>query len=45
MIILAIFKKYKNFKYTLLVYDVFPENIFAAGILKNKNSLLYKIYF
>ncbi|MCF6331357.1 MAG: glycosyltransferase family 4 protein [Sulfurimonas sp.] len=42
ILILAIFKKFKTFKYVLLVYDVFPENLLAAGIIKNKNSLIYK---
>lgn len=42
IIFLAILKKLKNFNYTLLVYDVFPENLIAAKILKEK-SFLYKI--
>ncbi len=40
IIILSLFKKIKNFKYTILVYDVFPENTVAANIL-NENSILY----
>lgn len=38
----ALFKKMKKFHYTLLVYDVFPENIIATGLLKEQ-SLLYKM--
>jgi len=42
IIFLAILKKLKNFNSTLLVYDVFPENLIAAKILKEK-SFFYKI--
>ncbi len=42
IVILGIFKKFKKFDYTLLVYDVFPENLVAANILK-KDSFLYGI--
>lgn len=42
IVFLAVLKKFKKFNYTLLVYDVFPENIIAAKILKD-NSFLYKI--
>ena len=42
IVILALFKKVKKFEYTLLVYDVFPENLVAANILK-KESFLYKV--
>lgn len=47
MLFIAFFKKFKKFEYTLIVYDVFPENIHAAKLVKN-NSLIYifikKIY-
>jgi glycosyltransferase involved in cell wall biosynthesis len=39
---LALLKKIKNFHYTLLVYDVFPENLVAAGIIK-QSSFFYKV--
>ncbi len=42
VIALAMFKKIKKFEYTLLVHDVFPENLLAAGLTQN-NSFLYKI--
>lgn len=42
IIFLAILKKFKGFNYTLLVYDVFPENLKAAKILK-EDRFLYKI--
>lgn len=40
-------KKIKNFEVTLLVYDVFPENLIATNLLKKQNlfyKLLKKIY-
>lgn len=42
ILILAIIKKIKKSEYTLLVYDVFPENLLAAKIIK-ENSFFYKI--
>jgi glycosyltransferase involved in cell wall biosynthesis len=39
--LLVLLKKIKKFEYTLLVYDVFPENLVAAKIIK-KNRLLYR---
>lgn len=42
IVFLAILKKMKKFDYTLLVYDVFPENLIAARILE-KNSIFYKL--
>ncbi len=42
IVFLAILKKIKKFDYTLLIYDVFPENLIAAGILK-QNSIVYKL--
>ena len=41
ILMLALIKKIKKFKYVLLVYDVFPENLVAAKLLK-KNSFFYK---
>ena len=40
--LIAIIRKFKKFEYILLVYDVFPENLIAANLLKRK-SLIYKI--
>jgi len=42
ILILAIIRKFKSFKIILLVYDVFPENLISANLLK-KNSLRYKV--
>lgn len=42
IVVLGVFKKLKKFEYTLLVYDVFPENLVAANIIK-ADSLVYKI--
>jgi len=38
---IAISKKFIQFKWVLLVHDVFPDNLAAAGILK-RSCLLYK---
>jgi len=35
-------KKIKNFEITLLVYDVFPENLIATNLL-TRQSLIYKL--
>ncbi|PHR71962.1 MAG: hypothetical protein COA66_07090 [Arcobacter sp.] len=40
--IISLFRKFRKFEYTLLVYDVFPENLGAAGIISS-NKLFYKI--
>ena len=42
ILLIAIIRKFKKFEYILLVYDVFPENLIAANLLKRK-SLIYKI--
>lgn len=42
LVVFALFKRIKKFHYTLLVYDVFPENLIAVGLVK-PNSMLYKI--
>jgi glycosyltransferase involved in cell wall biosynthesis len=42
IVLLAVVKKIKKAHYTLLVYDVFPENALAAGLIKN-DSFIYKI--
>lgn len=38
---MAFLKKIKKFELTLLVYDVFPENLVATNLLKN-NNLFYR---
>ena len=38
----AILKKVLHYKYILLAYDIFPENLIAAGLMKS-SSLFYKI--
>lgn len=40
--IISFLRIFKEFEYTLLVYDVFPENLQAAKILSKKN-LFYKM--
>lgn len=40
--ILVLIKKIKGFHLTVLVYDIFPDNLIAANKLK-KNSLFFKI--
>ncbi len=42
VLFLAILRKVKSFKYVLLVYDVFPENLIPAGLAK-KHSLRYRL--
>ncbi len=42
LFVLFIIKKFLNFKWILLVHDVFPENLAAAKILKN-DHFLFKI--
>jgi len=39
---MALLRKIKKFNVTLLVYDVFPENLLATKLLK-KQSFIYKI--
>lgn len=41
MVLMAILKIFKPFKWYLLVHDVFPQNLIPAGILK-KNSIIFK---
>lgn len=40
--VISLFRCFKKFEYTLLVYDVFPENMIAAKLIQPK-SLLYKL--
>lgn len=42
LILLPIIKKMKGIQYTILVHDVFPENLIAVRKIK-KTSILYKI--
>ncbi|MDC0236212.1 glycosyltransferase family 4 protein [Candidatus Pelagibacter sp.] len=42
ILILAIIRKFRKFKYVLLVYDIFPENLIAANLI-SKKSLIYKL--
>ena len=43
IVLVAIAKLMKGFQLKILVHDVFPENTIPAGIVKNKNSYLYKV--
>jgi len=40
--ILSFFRIFKTFEYTILVYDVFPENIAATNIISNR-GYFYKL--
>ena len=42
LLIMYVLKKFINFKWILLVHDVFPENLVAAKII-SKNNVLYKL--
>jgi hypothetical protein len=42
VLFLALLKKIRPFKYVLLVYDVFPENLVPAR-LANRDSLMYRV--
>ena len=41
-LLLPIIKKIKKIKYTIIVWDIFPENLLAAELIKEK-SFFYKI--
>jgi glycosyltransferase involved in cell wall biosynthesis len=40
---LYILKRVIGFKWILLVYDVFPDNLIPSGILSTKRSILYRV--
>ena len=42
ILLLSIIKLFKSFKLTILIHDVFPENLVPSDILKN-NSWKYKV--
>ena len=42
MVLIALLKIFKPFKWCLLVHDVFPQNLVPAGILKRK-SFFFKV--
>ena len=42
IVLVAFAKIIKGFELKILVHDVFPENTIPAGIIKSKNSYLYK---
>lgn len=41
LILIAVVKQFKNFKWVLLVHDVFPENFVPGGIISG-NGIVYK---
>ncbi len=43
VLFVAFLKRMKRFSLTLLVHDVFPENVIPAGIFKNGHSLPFRI--
>lgn len=43
LVFISMFKLFKNFEAVLLVHDVFPENTFSGGFVKNNRSILYRI--
>lgn len=42
IVLVAFAKMMKGFELKILVHDVFPENTIPAGIIKSKNSYIYK---
>ena len=40
--LVALVKRIRKFELTILVHDLFPENVISAGILKDNHSLLYR---
>ncbi len=42
LLFLGLLRKFRRFKYILLIYDVFPENLIAAK-LSTKRSLMYRL--
>ena len=43
LLFISVVKKIKGIYWSVLVYDVFPENIRATGKMKNSSRLLYKL--
>lgn len=41
---MPLLKKMKKIKWILLVHDVYPDNLVAAGFIK-RNNLIYKIFY
>lgn len=41
IVLMAVLKKIRHIKLTILVHDVFPENTIPAGIFKSKEHFLY----
>ncbi len=37
----SLLKKVKKFNYSILVHDVFPENLIPANIIRSKSNLIY----
>lgn len=42
LVFVSFLKRFKGFKYIIIVHDVFPENLIPAGILSSK-SILYRL--
>jgi glycosyltransferase involved in cell wall biosynthesis len=42
LLLIGLFKKFKQFQLHIPVHDVFHENTIPAGIFKNNKSILYK---
>jgi len=40
----ASLKPLKNFRLSILVHDVFPENLIPGGVLKSKDQFAYRIF-
>lgn len=43
ILFIAAIRKFRKFKWNILVHDVFPENALAAGVITSKNSLKFRI--
>ena len=44
LVFISLAKKFVNFRWILLVHDVFPENLVASKILR-KNTMIYKFLY
>ena len=43
LLMMSVISKFKRMHLYLLVHDIFPENAYAAGLFKSKNSVFYKL--
>lgn len=43
LLLVSLLRRFKNFRLTIVVHDVFPENAVAAGIIRNNKNIFYKL--